>query len=267
MEFIYSNRWCDLMFENRNKKYGAYYLRRKNADYLILSLFIALAMLLSGIGLFYQLGGPSEELIKHYSDKSKKADDVIYTIEKFLPPAMPASPQKPVAPAPTPVQVKGQGLPVVVDRTETSVPTIPSIIPNTNAVSTDIPAITGNNTSTTSGGGENSGTASTAPMLNPEVMPEFPGGEEALVRFLQKNIRYPQQLLMSGVQGTVYLGFVIDKAGNITDIKVLKGVTDAFQFSEEAVRVLKKSPVWKPGMQGGHLVSVSYSLPVTFIAK
>jgi len=253
------------MFENRNKKYGAYYLRRKNADYLILSLFIALAILLSGIGLFYQLGGPSKALIEHYSDKSKKADDVVYTIEKFLPPAMPASPQKPVAPASA--QVKGQGLPVVVDRTEQNVPSIPSIIPNTNVVNTDITAISGNNTATTSGGGENLGTATTAPMLNPEVMPEFPGGEEALIRFLQKNIRYPQQLLMSGVQGTVYLGFVIDKTGNITDIKVLKGVADAFQFSEEAIRVLKKSPVWKPGMQGGHPVSVSYTLPVTFIAK
>lgn len=252
------------MFENRNKKYGAYYLRRKNADYVLFSLFLSLVILLSGLGFFYQLGGPSAELIDHYTDKSKKPD-VVYTIEKFLPPAVTPSPQKPVAPAIT--QVKGQGAPVVVNKTEPELKTLPAIIPDVNTGTGSTSVITGNTTTVSTGGGENTGTGITAPMLNPEVMPEFPGGEQALIRFIQKNIRYPQQLLMNGLQGTVYLGFVIDKSGNITDIKILKGVADAVQFSEEAIRVLKKSPVWKPGMQGGHPVSVSYSLPVTFIAK
>ncbi|MBS1764666.1 MAG: TonB family protein [Bacteroidetes bacterium] len=264
MEFIYSNRWCELMFENRNKGYGAYLLRKKNADYVILSLIVAVGILFSAMAFFYHLGGPSAELIQQFTDKTKKPD-VVYTIERIIPPATPTAPQKPVAPMT--VHSRGQGAPVVVNQTVTQLKTISSITP----VGTDI---SGDNTSGSSdvlpGTGGN-GTAvmpdATAPMLRPEVMPEFPGGEAALIRFLQKNIHYPQELLMSGVQGTVYLGFVIDKNGNVTDIKVLKGIAQAVQFSDEAIRVLEKSPSWKPGLQGGNPVAVTYTLPVTFVAK
>jgi len=112
--------------------------------------------------------------------------------------------------------------------------------------------------------------------LMPEVFPEFPGGEEALIRYVQKSIIFPSDLIrreISGtvyrreISGTVYVGFIVDKNGHVSNIKILKGIDNAPELSLEAIRVLEKSPVWKPGLQGGKPVAVAYTLPVTFITK
>lgn len=95
-----------------------------------------------------------------------------------------------------------------------------------------------------------------------EEMPSPAGGTQALYEYLAKNIRYPIAALESGVQGRVYLNFVVEKDGSITDVKVLRGIGAG--CDEEAVRVVKAMPKWSPGKQLGRPVRVLYSIPVIF---
>lgn len=96
----------------------------------------------------------------------------------------------------------------------------------------------------------------------PEVMPEFPGGTDALMSFLTKNIRYPEDAREMGIQGKVICKFVVEPNGEVTNISILRGVHPS--CDQEAIRVLKKMPVWKPGMQYGRKVRVYYNLPIVF---
>ncbi len=98
-----------------------------------------------------------------------------------------------------------------------------------------------------------------------EEMPSFPGGEEALFKYLGKNIEYPVMASDAGIQGVVYVNFVIDKDGKVKDAKVLKGIGGG--CNEEALRVIKTMPAWKPGKQRGKAVKVSYNLPVRFVLR
>jgi protein TonB len=100
-----------------------------------------------------------------------------------------------------------------------------------------------------------------------EQMPEFPGGEAALYKYLNSNIKYPQMEADAHIQGTVYLTFVVDKDGNIRDVKPLRGVAGGPNLEKEAMRVVKSMPSWKSGKQNGRPVSVQYNLPVRFVLK
>ena len=93
-------------------------------------------------------------------------------------------------------------------------------------------------------------------------MPEFPGGRDSLNKFLIKNIKYPVQAKEDNIQGTVYVSFVVSSLGEINNIKILRGI--GFGCDEEAIRVVKKMPIWKPGKQNGKEVSVIFNLPVNF---
>lgn len=95
-----------------------------------------------------------------------------------------------------------------------------------------------------------------------ERMPDFPGGMGALMNYFARNIRYPVICAELNVQGKVYVGFVVDKDGSVTDVKVLRS-PDA-NLSKEALRVVSLMPKWKPGKQGGKAVKVSYTVPVNF---
>lgn len=95
-----------------------------------------------------------------------------------------------------------------------------------------------------------------------ERMPEFPGGYAALMKYLSKNLEYPNVASENGIQGRVYVNFIIFKDGQIGDVKILKGV-DRF-LDKEAVRVVQQMPEWSPGEQRGRKVNVSFNLPVNF---
>lgn len=95
-----------------------------------------------------------------------------------------------------------------------------------------------------------------------EVMPEFPGGMHALLDFIEKNIRYPEVARKNGIQGRVIVKVVIDKDGSVTEPTVIRSVDPS--LDKEALRVIGLMPKWKPGMQRGKAVKVSYALPVTF---
>ena len=95
-----------------------------------------------------------------------------------------------------------------------------------------------------------------------EEMPSFPGGEQKLLEFVAKNTKYPQIARESGIQGRVFIGFVVEPDGSISNVKVLRGIGGG--CDEEAVRVIKSLPKWKPGKQRGKAVRVSYQIPVNF---
>ena len=95
-----------------------------------------------------------------------------------------------------------------------------------------------------------------------DEMPGFPGGEEKLMEFFTKNIEYPKEAREAGIQGRVFVGFVIEKDGSISNVKVLRGIGHGCE--EEAVRVVKSMPNWKPGKLYGEVVRVSYQIPVNF---
>ncbi len=95
-----------------------------------------------------------------------------------------------------------------------------------------------------------------------EVMPEFPGGQTALMQYLAKNIKYPTVAHEKGIQGRVIVNFVVRKDGSITDPKVVRSV-DSY-LDKEAIRVITSMPKWKPGIQRGQPVNVKYTIPVVF---
>lgn len=95
-----------------------------------------------------------------------------------------------------------------------------------------------------------------------EQMPMYPGGDGALMGYLRDNIHYPTVAAENGVQGRVVVGFVVERDGSITDVKILRGVDPS--LDREAMRVVKSMPKWTPGKQNGSAVRVKYQVPVSF---
>lgn len=95
-----------------------------------------------------------------------------------------------------------------------------------------------------------------------EVMPQFPGGQIAMLQYLMKNIKYPEQAVKEGIQGRVTVRFIVEKDGSISDVKPVLSVHPL--LNKEAVRVVESMPKWTPGKQNGKPVRVRFNLPVMF---
>jgi protein TonB len=97
-----------------------------------------------------------------------------------------------------------------------------------------------------------------------EQMPEFPGGEEELRKFINDNLVYPKEAKENRKKGTIFIGFIVEKDGSISNVKVEHDL--GYGLGEEAVRVGKMMPKWKPGKQGGENVAVKFTIPISFTA-
>ena len=95
-----------------------------------------------------------------------------------------------------------------------------------------------------------------------EQMPEFPSGDKGLYQFIADNIKYPAEAKEEGIKGRVFVNFIVEPDGSVSDIRVLRGIGGG--CDEEAVRVVESMPKFKPGMQDGEAVRVSYTVPVFF---
>lgn len=95
-----------------------------------------------------------------------------------------------------------------------------------------------------------------------ESMPDFPGGDAARIKYLNENIKYPQMARESGIQGRVFVTFVVEKDGSVTDVRVLRGIGGG--CDEEAIRVIKNMPKWDAGKQRGKPVRVQFNMPILF---
>ncbi|RLD41499.1 MAG: energy transducer TonB [Bacteroidetes bacterium] len=98
-----------------------------------------------------------------------------------------------------------------------------------------------------------------------EDQPGYPGGDEARLKYLRDNIKYPEMAKESGIQGTVYVTFVVEKDGRISNVKILRGIGGG--CDEEAMRVIKGMPKWKPGKQRGRPVRAQFNMPIRFILQ
>ena len=96
-----------------------------------------------------------------------------------------------------------------------------------------------------------------------EPQPEFPGGHKTMLKYLSKNLAYPEAAARAKVQGKVFLSFLIDETDKLSEIKILKGI--GYGCDEEAIRLTKLMPPWKPGRQNGKPVAIRYQLPIRFV--
>lgn len=99
----------------------------------------------------------------------------------------------------------------------------------------------------------------------PEKIPEFPGGEQALYKFLANNLKYPKEAAEKQIGGKVFVRFMVDQEGNVTDVTIYKGVSP--EMDAEAIRIVKLMPKWKPGAVNGRSVSIIMTLPIVFTPK
>lgn len=95
-----------------------------------------------------------------------------------------------------------------------------------------------------------------------EVMPQYPGGQIAMLKYFMENIKYPEQAMKKGIQGRVAVSFIVEKDGSISDVKPILSVHPL--LNKEAVRVVKSMPKWSPGKQNGKPVRVRFNVPVMF---
>lgn len=263
--------FLDILFDNRNKDYGAYELRRKydkrvrNAILGTLGLFL----LLAGTYLIYNFL-TAEDLTK----AKKPVVEQIKMEDLKIPdePNKPPPPPPPPAPPP-PVKPSVQFTPPVIKKDnevkpDEEPPKVEDI--KNKAVSTK--TVEGDPNGVDPGLLEDSkgtGVVEAPPPAKEEIFtfveqpPSFPGGEDALNKYLSKNIRYPHVAQENGISGTVFVQFVVDSDGNIKDVKTV-GATKGGGLEEEATRVVKTMPKWKPGKQNGRFVSVQYNLPIRF---
>ncbi len=98
-----------------------------------------------------------------------------------------------------------------------------------------------------------------------EIMPEFPGGQDALNEYLKNNLKYPKSALTASISGTVYVSFIVEKDGTISNVKIVRGADK--DLNAEALRVVKSMPKWVPGKQRGKAVRVQYTLPIEFVLE
>jgi protein TonB len=116
-----------------------------------------------------------------------------------------------------------------------------------------------------SGGNTDSSFSDTFSTASVDVLPAFPGGEDAMLKYLSKYIRYPDTAREYSITGRVYVSFVIDENGKVTEIKIMRGL--GYGTEEEVVRVVGKMPDWTPGKYNGRSVKTAFIMPVLFSLK
>jgi len=270
---VYKTEWLDLVFANRNKNYGAYDLRSKSSKIMTRALFVSgsLFVLLCFSPLIYAKLFP-KEIVPDVPSKEIFIDDLIHPMK----PDLPKPEEKPEPKKADPVKVKTIALPsqvVVVNKTELPPPpTMDDIklavistktqdgIVAPSAVVTDNKG-NGDGTGTAKeGAGESSNEV--VGLSGVDEYPEFTGGAKAWSKYMERNLRYPSRAQEDNIAGKVFVSFVVEKDGSITDVSVIKGI--GFGCDEEAMKVIKKSPLWKPGRNKGVPVRVRYNMAINF---
>jgi protein TonB len=236
----------EIIFENRNMEYGAYYLRKHYDSATSISILGGVAicvLLIAAFSLSTEKGKASE-------------GETIVIIETFDP--IIPDPVKPDIKAPPELISAIKNLAPVV-TTDTSVNlTLPDITDNL------VKTIENGNIDTTGYVPETDPVVPEVrdPYISVEEMPEFPGGIPELMKFLSENISYPQDAINNNIQGRVILKFVVNEDGSIDRIQILRGIDTS--LDTEAIRVVSSFPKFKPGRQNGVPVPVWFSLPVLF---
>jgi len=255
-----SKRWLDLVFEGRNKKFGAYELRESSSQRHILAIGVVVIAILALVFLPKLIKQPASPppVVSITQQRAVEVTEVI------IPEKMPArAVEVQVAVTPTSTrQTIGFTEPVIVNT---------EVLPDDREMLTQTEITnSGAEVGTTTRGGDIVGEhpdnipppvvqKAEEPFWNPEKWPEFDGD---LLKWLSSNIHYPMDALELGIEGRVTLRFVIQKDGTIGNVEVLKKLSPS--CDREAMRVVSMMPKWIPGSQGKHAVAVYYTLPIHF---
>jgi protein TonB len=253
---VYAAPMDEIVFEHRNKTYGAYILRKLYNKNMNRALLLAVIILLAGLA--YPLAS------SYYAQKRANYIEKVANAE-FMDMEKPKEEAPPPPPPPPPpaaeLQQKVKFVAPVVTTEE--------VVEDVDIFNQDELAQTGNvavdvqEEVAVEAKEEVIEVEEAKPVFTiVEEMPSFPGGEAERNKFLAENIVYPQQATENGIQGTVYVSFVVDSKGNVTDVKVLRGIGGG--CDEEALRVVKMMPQWHPGKQNGKLVRVLFNMPIYF---
>ena len=257
----------DIVFEGRNKLYGAYALRKGYGKTMQRSVLLGVTLFLGMVLLpnLYATLVPDA-----------KPEDIAYVVEftdaEIRPDVKPLLP--PVKEEPKPVEKTMKSvIPTVVPDEDVNVEYTPPLTEELEAAKpgqetqdglVDVDIITAPVAGNVSG---NSIAAEVLPEREKEYVavdqkPEYAGGNAAMGAFLQKHLRYPSEAIKASIQGRVFLEFTVGSDGKIENVKSIKGI--GFGCDEEAIRVVKLMPDWKPGKQAGVPVRVRFTLPIMF---
>lgn len=261
----------DLVFEGRNQAYGAYQLRRDYGQHLASASGITLGIcaLLLGGWLAWPAAQPKPVATNHVKLELTEVVVPPPVIEKpkqavLAPPPAAVPPRTHAAPAiPTAVAPDHLVSPPPKPLTEVPIDLVDGPVGPPTLGPSD--PLASSNTITKGGmGGESAGTTpgSSETFTYVEKMPEFAGGQAALMRYLRDHLRYPSQALREQAEGQVFMTFVVRADGTIAEATVLKGL--GYGLDEEALRVVRQMPAWTPGYQAQHPVAVRFTLPITF---
>lgn len=258
----------EMLFEYRNKAYGAYYLRRAYGDTLRRAVLITVTAVGILCSFSFLRAEPTKNTVTNVVVELDNIDELEVKKEPVTPPKIKVV--TPVAPTKQFVALKLKPDEQVKDETP---PPTDDELKNTQIGPKDVKGDPNANPNPIDPG-DGDGDLSKIPniVVKPKVidepvdfveqMPEFPGGSKALMEYISRNIQYPEIARENGYEGTVALSFVVNQDGNITDITIMRDVPGG--CGAEAVRVIKAMPAWKPGRQNGNVVRVRYKLPVKF---
>ena len=250
-----------MLFENRNKAYGAYDLRANYENRLFKSFGIALLI----AGFFFLIPFVLTQILTHNIPGDKVKEDPVYDLGQKLvfedkkPRTQPTASRTKVIPSNTYKIVEKEELKKeekIIDPLVTGDP----VHAADSGVSSD-----SSSTQAQFGGHSDSSFSKPFAMASVDQIPSFPGGEEAMLKFLSKNIHYTEIAIGSNVTGRVYASFIVDEEGKITDIKIMRGL--GYGLEEEVVRVLGIMPDWTPGKYQGRRVKTILNMPVFFSLK
>ena len=273
-----SREWCDLVFEGKTKDFGAYVIRTESTKRhnlaVLWTLIGAVAVAALSFGLVKANQYLEERRLAGLQDQKTYIVDFTPEAEEQQPEQQIIEPEEPEVLEEVLSSVKVTELQIVEDdkvRPEDEILTQEEIEETNKAFGQ----------TNVDGGRDERDKFQTAvndvvvekPVEKPkeaevqvfrsvEQMPQFPGGEAALMKFLQSHINYPPMAVENGVQGRVVVQFVVDKTGKVGEVMVVRNVDK--DLDKEAVRVCKSLPKFTPGRQNGQAVAVWYTLPVTF---
>ncbi len=270
------NGWCDLIFEGRNKEYGAYQLRTQTGKRNVKAIITIAILAALCIVVFYIKAGYDAYQAAHAKNESVTELSALN------------QPKKKEAKVERKIQVEEKK--EVVKEVKSSIKFTAPVIKKDAEVKPEEEMKTQDQimqTNTAIGALDVKGNSDQGEILKvtqrvetepvkaepkPEVenkvfdvveqMPSFPGGPSALMQFLSSNIKYPVVAQENGVQGRVVVSFVVERDGSITDVQVARSVDPS--LDREAQRVVKSMPKWIPGKQNGQAVRVKYNVPVAF---
>ena len=278
---LYDPKWIDLVFQNKNKEYGAYQLRKGTSKRNMLALLILIiAAALIGGYLAWKI----------HADKLE-AERLAYMEQLELSKLQEQAKQEKKEDKPKiekPIIEPKKELPQVRETQKFTAPVIKKdeLVKEENQVKAmdELDANTAVGVKDQEGTKDRTIEAARTDVVEKVVIeepkeevkqevtqkifdvveqqPSFPGGQTALLQWLQQNIHYPPVAEENGIQGRVVVSFVVEPDGSITNVQVVRGVDPS--LDKEAVRVTKAMPKWQPGKQNGQAVRVKYNLPVKF---